>query len=484
MNYASSLDEQYLEFHAKTTGVFEQYPQLECLRNFVFKELLVQRKAVGWKDFAKHWLRPLVRRGHATDDLTPTDVVILIESSREVIVEALLPVYYELMSRGLKVRLVSFSSPEKLPDETIQLTFQARSRAPAWAEPAWNGLCDVVPEFRCDALRRSFYYASAGLGALLDEVNRILARLKPKIVLIASTQLSGGSAFMVAARSREAYTLLLQHGVLQPFYVPVIADKMVTWGESSNDVLIGLGVGGERLAVLGSPRHDTMVPAGNGRARKALLESIGRPDKPTFVFFSNGNDLVRNGTAPEECAKWLESAAEKYSKDVNVVIRLHPNEDGSLYMNCPHLTITKGSPDLAVLLEGSDWVGSLCSTVLYDALLFEKPVWQFYADAWPELADNWRRGLATRIASEADFIAMVGQVLREGGGAVDVSLSTRVFANHGYATRAVADFVEQSVEQRLNGADVMAPFQQPVESLLVKRLSSRAEIASGNHRSF
>jgi hypothetical protein len=43
---------------------------------------------------------------------------------------------------------------------------------------------------------------------------------------------------------------------------------------------------------------------------------------------------------------------------VNVVVRLHPNEDGSLYRNCSHLTITKGSPDLAVMLEGSDWVGS------------------------------------------------------------------------------------------------------------------------------
>ena len=474
MNHAGSLDHQYLDFNERTMHVFEQHPQLESLRHFVFKELLVQGKTVGWKDFAKHWLRPLVRRGCTTDDLTPTDVVILIDSRREVIVEALVPVYCELVSRGLRVRLVSFNGPEQLPCATIRFMFQARAMAPAWAEPAWKGLCEVLPELRCEPLRRSFCYASASVKGLLDEANRILERLKPKVLLIASTQSSAGSAFVVAARSRRAFTLLLQHGVLQPVYFPVIADKMLTWGESSNDVLIRLGVGGERLAALGSPRHDTIVPAGNGLAREALLDSISKTDKPTFVFFSNGNDLVRNGHAPKECAKWLEAAAGKYS-GVNVVVRLHPNEDGSLYENCPHLTIRKGSPDLSVMLEGSDWIGSLCSTVLYDALLFEKPVWQFYAGGWPELADNWRCGLATRVASEAELISMVGNVLREGCRPVEAGRSSRVFANHGYATRAVADFVEQ----HSNGADVMA--SQRLGSIQER---GRSDTALGTSRSY
>ncbi len=95
-----------------------------------------------------------------------------------------------------------------------------------------------------------------------------------------------------------------------------------------------------------------------------------------------------------ESAQWLETTAEKYSKDLNIIVRLHPNEDDSLYRHCPHLRITKDSPDLAIALDGCDWVGSRCFTVLYDALLFKKPVWQFYADGWPELAKNWREGLA------------------------------------------------------------------------------------------
>ena len=165
-----------------------------------------------------------------------------------------------------------------------------------------------------------------------------------------------------------------------------------------------------------------------------------------MVFFSNGNDFVRNGTAPHECARWLEEGAARYENDINVVVRLHPNEDGSLYQNYPHLHITKETPSLAATLEGCDWVGSLCSTVLYDALLFKKPVWQFYANGWPELANNWREGLALRISSQEELNKQIHQVLSlcaDGGS--DDSLSGRVFANHGRAARTVANFVQEKL---------------------------------------
>jgi hypothetical protein len=174
---------------------------------------------------------------------------------------------------------------------------------------------------------------------------------------------------------------------------------------------------------------------------------LSLPRKPTLVFFSNGNDLLRNGDAPVECAEWLETTASHYADQINVVVRLHPNEDGSLYEHCSHLTITKGSPDLMTTLEGCDWVGSLCSTVLYDALIYRKPVLQFYAEGWPELADNWKCGLATRIASQDDLNEIVDARLdRESFGSVDESLIDQVFANHGHATERVADFVQDQLE--------------------------------------
>jgi hypothetical protein len=185
-----------------------------------------------------------------------------------------------------------------------------------------------------------------------------------------------------------------------------------------------------------------MHSADRGKARNNLLHEFSLEDKPTLVFFSNGNDLARNGSAPSECARWLEVVAEQYAGQVNVIVRLHPNEDGALYRKCPSLVMTKHRPGLGQLLDGCDCIASLCSTAMLDALLYHKPVWQFYADGWPPLADNWRQGLATRIGSRVEFAQAVERLIESGGQPCSANgVLERVFSNHGRATQAVADFL-------------------------------------------
>jgi hypothetical protein len=199
----------------------------------------------------------------------------------------------------------------------------------------------------------------------------------------------------------------------------------------------------EKLLPLGSPRHDSIPLGADGQQRKQLLLALGLADRPTFVFFSNGNDLVRNGSAPLECADWLESVAARHSGALNVVVRLHPNEDGSLYQKCPHLRVTKGRPTLDVMLGGCDWAASLCSTVLYDAVLYKKPIFQPQADGWPELADNWKCGLATRISSESALNDIVCRSPAKSSDPVEFEHRVqRVFSNHRRAAKAIADLVQ------------------------------------------
>lgn len=454
-NAADSLDRRYLDFSARTKDIFAQFPQIEPLRHFIFKELLIQRGTDNGIEIIKHWLRPMLRRGCSRGPLERADVLIWVESCREVIVDALLPVYHTLVARGLTVQLAWSGGPAKLPPSTLDFRYPARAVAPAWVKGAWETLCDEIEELRDRSLEQTFSYACANNQGLLDEVNRVLDAVQPKVVLAASTQLFGGAALMTSSRLR-AVTLLLQHGILQPFYTPLPADYMLTWGQSSNNVLIDLGVPQDRLVALGSPRHDSIGPSTNGDGRATLSQVLSLPRRPTFVFFSNGNDLVRNGIAPVECAEWLESTASHFASDINVIVRLHPNEDGSLYRQCSHLTITKTLPDLATTLQGSDWVGSLCSTVLYDALLYRKPIWQFYADGWFELADNWKNGLAMRISSRAELEEMVGRALVDRAvETVPESLTDQVFANHGLATEYIADFVQDQLERLRPGPAIL-----------------------------
>lgn len=446
-----SLDEQYLDFRARTDHIFARYPRLEPMRYSVFKELLIQRKSMGLWGYVKHWIRPIVRNRGSECEASEAKVLIWIESSREVIADALIPVYRELTSNGIKVTLVSCGGPGELPPSVVRFRAAAHARTPAWAKEAWSMLCDELPGIASPRTRRFFFCAAANAEGLIQEIDRILDKVKPETVVTASTQLPGGSALMVAAHARRIQSVLLQHGVLQAFYTPVLADQMLTWGDSSDRVLWRLGVRRDQTVSLGSPRHDSMKPSAKADARGALLKTLSLPDRPTLVFFSNGNDLIRNGRAPLECSRWLEATAEQYREDVNIVIRLHPNEDRALYRGCRHLHLTKGVPDLATTLAGCDWVGSLCSTVMYDALLYKKPVWHFFADDWPDLADNWRQGLAERISSESDLKDRIGRTLREPrASVVDEGLADRVFVNHGSAACAVADFVVRKLKSSIS----------------------------------
>ncbi|RPI98189.1 MAG: hypothetical protein EHM39_08440, partial [Chloroflexi bacterium] len=310
-NTPRSLDDQYIEFVPRTAHIFRNYPQLEALRYTFFKNYVVGHKALGWKDIARHWVRPMLfRNRHTEEPIDQADVLIRVEGRRETSVDSVVRVAQELIGRGVNVKLLaSAARVAQLGVPYLEFQYPASTTPPPWAAQAWEAFCDAYPDLRDPALQRTFDYALAKNQGLYDELNRVFDRVQPKLVILWATQMPVGAAMAVIARERGITCLLLQHGILQPFFTPLIADYMITWGRSSNQTLVDLGVPDDRLIPLGSPRHDSMFPQDGKEARQQFLDALGLPDRPTLAFFSNGNDLVRNGVAPLECALWLEAAA-------------------------------------------------------------------------------------------------------------------------------------------------------------------------------
>jgi hypothetical protein len=442
MHAGETLDQRYIAFRDMTSAVFARFPPLEPLRHTIFRDFVMRPRPLGFQETVKHWIRPLWRSNRTGAALERTDILLWVEGGRSIIRDTLLPVFHELRRRGAHARLVSGNGPANLPDQTICFRYPAGARAPRWAKPAWEALCDAEPQIDRNSLRRSFLCACANLNSFLTEMDRVLGTMRPRAVVAASTQMTGGSALCVSAHSRGIRTVLLQHGIVQPFYTPLAAELMLTWGRSSNETLERLGIAPQRLIALGSPRHDSMGTSGTGTGKQVLMRELSLKERCILVFFSNGNDPLRNGVAPRECARWLNTVAERFRDDLHVLVRLHPNEDGTLYRDCPRLILTKDSPAFETLMEGCDCVTSLCSTAMHEALLYGKPVWQLYADGWPELADNWTNGLAKRVSSEFELAACVTRLLntdrreRQQG-----HLVQEVFTNHGRAAEAVADYI-------------------------------------------
>ncbi|MBZ0297925.1 MAG: hypothetical protein K8L99_35550 [Anaerolineae bacterium] len=437
-----TLDERWLAYARRVAPVVERHPRLLPIRQMVFKSFVEGKHTLSLTEQAKSWARPLLKRSGTQGNFAPVDVAFWLESSREVLTEAILPVQQAVAAAGLRTAVIA-SMDLDLPDVQT-LHFQVPyhfNGGDDWQQP-WADLCACLP----GDLRAESYSAFANLGRASDacvaEARCVLEKLRPRLLVLPVDQLLSGSAACVAARQLGIESLVLLHGAVSPYNAPITADRMGVWGSVSQDQLAAMGVPRERLIALGSPRHDHFPAPLPPDARQRFQQTLDLDDLPTLVFFSNGNDPRRNShEAVAGCAEWLEAAAVRLQGQVQIAVRLHPNEDGGFYTDCPHLRVFKRECDLATTLAAADICGALCSTTLLDALLYDRPVLQFYADGWPDLADNWRRGLAQRVANADALI----DILKAGNWqnllAGQAAHIDEVFAHRGHATDAVAQHI-------------------------------------------
>lgn len=446
-----SLDERWLEFLRRTEGLNARFPFLRPVWQQFYKLEIEQQTGVSVAGRIKAWARPFFRTAESQIPPGEYDLVFWLESARDVLVEAVLPVWRALADSGLRAVIVTTDSVAKQlrlpPRETI--IFQAppvRGDEGRWRE-AFAGLDAALPGLFGRRAENSLLLLAAIADSLEVEIVRILGKLRPRLLVLPVDQLMPGSSATFAARQLGIKSLVLLHGAVSAYNAPVQADEMAVWGETSKEQMSLLGVQPERLLVLGSPRHDQPPSWHDPGARRRLGQATGSNDLPIFTFFSNGNDLFRNTPAAvAACAEWLAAAAKQFRAALNIVVRLHPNEDGRLYQKFPQLRLFKDECDLGTTLAGSSAIGGLCSTCLLEGMLYEKPVLQFYADGWPELADNWERGLAWRVASAADLCLKLEELrdpdrqraVLEG----QQSRKHLVFANHGQAAGRVAEYIE------------------------------------------
>lgn len=447
-----TLDQRWLEFVRLTAPVVVAHPYFAPVRQPFYKLQFEQRIQVKFGEGAKDLLRIGLYRDGSRIPSGSSDVVFWLHGSREPEVEAVMPLWRRV--QALQLRATVVAPPQVLDGLPLPganaVAFSAPQR---FGEPGkWKRVYEDVAAILPEIARTSARKLLASLGRQEDsyerEIKRIFTSLRPRLLVLPVDQFLPGGSACVVARQMGIRSLVLLHGAVSAYNAPLTADTMAVWGETSKDQMRALGVPEQRLKVLGSPRHDLLPHSHDPAAQQRLRQRLGCDAKRILTFFSNGNDPYRNSQrAIEECAHWLTSAAERLKTAYNILVRLHPNEDGSLYARCANLRVFKNDCDLGTTLAGSDIVAALCSTVLAEAVLYEKPVLQFYGDGWPELADNWRRGLALRIASGDDLASQLERLCDEKERLALIAQQSRLkealFASAGDATEAVARYICQ-----------------------------------------
>lgn len=445
-----SLDERWLEFVQRTAPIVDAHPCLLPLRQQVFKMLIERRVHIGRREKLGYLAKLLVHREVSNIQVEYVDVAFWLDNNREVLVEAILPVWQHVQQLGLNS--VVIASPQVAKALDLPSRGTVRFRAPyrrgevnKWKN-VFHDLRALFPHRLDSPSLDTFLLLGRLADSYAEEIKRIFSRIRPKILVLPVDQFMPGSSACVVARELGIPSLVLLHGAVSAYNAPLTADSMAVWGEVSRQQMCHLGVANDKLLVLGSPRHDHPPYLGDSLAKQRLMRALGCDSEMSLTFFSNGNDLLRNTEeAVVGCAEWLAEAAEKLESQLNVLVRLHPNEDGSIYAGLKRLRVFKYECDLGTTLAGSDIVAALCSTALLEGLLYGKPVLQFRDDQWPELADNWQRGLAARVTSATDLVDILRRLLDEREQsritANQQAHKGQVFANRGHAAEAIAAYV-------------------------------------------
>jgi hypothetical protein len=267
-------------------------------------------------------MRPAAPSGH---------VLVTWRNSSSRFDEMLIPVIEELSARRCTVIFDKESVVPQIPAGAGQLQFfSALPREPSVWRPAFRRCWREWKTELKNACRRFGLPAAVYQRLALELVHssqifvgcrRFLQTFNPSAILTEYDRGVLWSCLTLAARSLNIPSFTLQHGVLGEQavgYVPLVADKIFCWGETSREALVGAGARPEQILIGGCPRLDRELAASTAQARRKLGLDAAK-------------QVVMLATAPyaeTERARLVELFAgcmERFP-DAAGIVRLHPSE--------------------------------------------------------------------------------------------------------------------------------------------------------------
>ncbi len=231
---------------------------------------------------------------------------------------------------------------------------------------------------------------------VIESVNQGLSFYKPDIVVLNSDILTHGRAICFVARQQGIPTLVIQHGVYEGYRggLDIIsADKVAAWGKSQVNSYKAMGNDGSKVEVVGGYLFDKLhyrsqQEGRESKSRERICRQLGldsqkdiftfttldTPPRDKFLSAHNTEDVSEGIFRP--VVEAMRAFPEK-----QLVVKLHPSESEDIY----HRVLTEFSPaekqitvvkniDLYDLIDASEMIISVPSTVALEAIILDKPV--------------------------------------------------------------------------------------------------------------
>jgi hypothetical protein len=225
-----------------------------------------------------------------------------------------------------------------------------------------------------------------------------LARLEPEVILLASDQHRIGALVTSECHDLDIPTAVLQHGLPQHRvgYVPVVANRVLTWSEGSCEWFVEHGTDRERLMTVGNPAFDVLF-----QARHATAPN----DPPAILLALTPATRETNGAVVATALDALDGLSG------TLTVKLHPGDGNWDYVrqqvarhrNTARVRVAHREPLGPILLSSRiTWLHR--SSVALESLAAGVPV-VVIAAASPSTADIELRRLDLPLAETSDELA-------------------------------------------------------------------------------
>jgi len=273
--------------------------------------------------------------------------------------------------------------------------------------PYWELVRDemqalVIKDFKRIRRNIDIFYNSCGRQGIRSLVLRNDLKELEKTVILAS-------------RAKNIPTLVVQHGILAEHngHGVIHADMIAVWGEYASAWYKRFGNENKKIIVTGNPAFDIMLGAQAGYGKDIMLRSLGLAGKRSLVtVISPGQSMFRQTAfvyddVAENMIRGMVKAVATV-RDVNLVIKLHPNEDPAVFSGFidkkdRDFVSMVSKTDLRALITASDLVVTMDSTVGLEAVIAGKPLMVINLTGREDLIPYVERGVATGVYANGDI---------------------------------------------------------------------------------
>jgi len=269
---------------------------------------------------------------------------------------------------------------------------------------------------------------------IVARIDEHFRRVRPHAVVLTDDATPLARATVALARRHGAASLVVQHGapVCRFGFAPLAADRILVWGESSQDQLTRWGVPAERIDVVGSARHQRseggvpQVECVRSTSAVAKGGSASAPDAGPRILLlgttpprDDRPDAVALHLTRRTYAEMLRMALAGVSRipDAELIVKLHPRAPDdpiahavlSAFPAVRRRVVTAGPVE--PWFDCVDCVLSCFSSAGIDATLAGVPVIQILPQGSGDLLPHDEWGLLGSARSEVELRRLLRRAL-------------------------------------------------------------------------